>query len=91
MLSYSTQIVICDSVRETIRQILIKSSQLSTKLKAGSVPTTDSILRAVSLLPNMSTEDQLKAFIIKRVLADLRLTESQKEQLNLTIQKQGMQ
>jgi hypothetical protein len=91
MLSYSTQIVICDSVRETIRQILIKSSQLSTKLKAGSVPTTDSILRAVSLLPNMSTEDQLKSFIIKRVLADLRLTESQKEQLNLTIQKQGMQ
>jgi hypothetical protein len=85
MLSYSTQIVICDSIRETIRQTLSKSSQLSTKLKASSVPTTDSILRAVSLLPNMNTEDQLKAFIIKRVLTDLRLTESQKEQLNLTV------
>jgi Tfp pilus assembly PilM family ATPase len=85
MLSYSTQIVICDSIRETIRQALNKSSQLSTKLKASSVPTTDSILRSVSLLSNMNTEDQLKAFIIKRVLTDLRLTESQKEQLNLTV------
>jgi hypothetical protein len=85
MLSYSIQIVICDSIRETIRQILIKSSQLSTKLKAGSVPSTDSILRGVSLLPNVNTEEELKEFIIKRVLTDLQLTESQKEQLNLSI------
>jgi hypothetical protein len=85
MLSYSTQIVICDSIRETIKQILIKSNQLSTKLKASSVPTTDSILRAASLLPNVNTEEELKEFIIEHILTALRLTESQKEQLNLTI------
>jgi len=50
ILSYATQIVICDSIRETIRQILIKSNQLSTKLKASSVPITDSILRTVTSL-----------------------------------------
>lgn len=49
MLSYSTQIVICDSIRETMRQALIKNSQLSIKLKVSSVPITDSILSAVSL------------------------------------------
>jgi hypothetical protein len=91
MLRYSKQIAICDSIRETIKQILIKSNQLSIKLKASSVPTTDSILRAVSSLPNMNTEEDLKEFIIKRILTDLRLTESQKEQLNLTIQKQDVQ
>jgi hypothetical protein len=85
MLSYSAQIVICDSIRETIKQILIKSNQLNTKLKASSVPTTDSILRAVSLLPDMNTEEELKEFIIEHILTALRLTESQKEQLNLTI------
>ena len=85
MLSYATQIVICDSIRETIRQTLIKSNQLSTKLKAGSVPSTDNILRAVSLSPNVNTEEELKELIIERILTALRLTESQKEQLNLTI------
>ena len=81
MLSYSRQIVICQSVREMIRQALIKSSQPSTKFKASSIPTTDSILRAVSLLPNVNTEEELKEFMVERILTDLRLTESQKEQL----------
>ena len=84
MLSYTTQIVMCDSVREMIRQTLVESTQLRIKLKASSIPTTDSILRAVSLFPSINTEEELKAFIIKRIVADLRLSESQKEQLNLT-------
>jgi hypothetical protein len=78
------QVAVCNSVREMIRQVLIKSSQPSTKFKASSIPTTDSILRAVSLLPNVNTEEELKEFIVKCILADLRLSESQKEQLNLT-------
>ena len=84
MLSYSTQVVICESVREMIKQALIKSSQQSTKYKASSIPTTDSILRAVSLLPNVNSEDQLKEFMVECILTDLRLTKTQKEQLNLT-------
>ena len=67
-----------------IKQALIKSTQLRMKLKASSIPTTDGILRAVSLLPNVNTEEELKEFIINRILTDLGLTESQKEQLNLT-------
>ena len=49
MISYSTQIVICESGREMMRQALTKNSQLSIKFKVSSVPTTDSILSAVSL------------------------------------------
>ncbi len=84
MLSYTRQIALCESVRETVKQALVKSSQLSTKLKAGSIPTTDSILRAVSLFPNINTDEELKEFIIKRIVTYLRLTEDEKEQLSLT-------
>ena len=83
MLSYPRQIALCEKVRETIKQALLKSSQLSTKLKASSIPTTDSILRAVSISKNVDTEEQLKGFVLKYILADLRLTEDQTELLNL--------
>ncbi len=83
MLSYTRQIALCESVRETVKQALVESNQLSTKLKAGSIPTTDSILRAVSLFPTINTDEELKEFIIKHIIADLRLTEDEKEQLNL--------
>ena len=83
MLSYPRQIALCESVRETIKQALIKSSQLSTKLKTSSIPTTDSILRAVSISKNVDTEEQLKEFMLKYILADLRLTEDQTELLSL--------
>ena len=83
MLSYPRQIALCEKVRETIKQALLKSSQLSTKLKASSVPTTDSILRAGSLFPNINTDEELKEFMLKYILADLRLTEDQTESLSL--------
>lgn len=83
MLSYTRQIALCESVRETVKQALVESNQLSTKLKAGSIPTTDSILRAVSLFPAINTDEELKEFIIKHIIADLRLTEDEMEQLNL--------
>ena len=83
MLSYPRQIALCEQVRETIKQALLKSSQLSTKLKTSSIPTTDSILRAVSISKNVDTEEQLKGFVLKYILADLRLTEDQTELLNL--------
>ncbi len=85
MLNYSRQIVICGSVREAIKQALARSSQLSTKLKAGSIPTTDSILRAVSLFPGINNEEELKEFITKRIVSEIRLTESEKEKIDLTL------
>ncbi len=85
MLNYTRQIALCESVRETVRQTLARSSQLSVKLKTGSIPTTDSILRAVSLFPGINTEEELKEFIIKRIVADLRLTDSDVEKIDLTM------
>jgi len=84
MLGYLRQIAICESVRETIRQALVKSDNWQTRLKAGNLPTADYILRAVSLLPDLDTEERLKTFIIKHVLDSLRVTEIEKEQLNLS-------
>ena len=85
MLSYSRQIALSESVRETIKRALARSSQLSTKLKTSSIHTTDSIPRAVSLFPNVNTEEELKEFIIKRIVTDLRLTESDEEKIDLTM------
>ena len=85
MLSYPRQIALSESVRETIKRALARSSQLSTKLKTSSIHTTDSIPRAVSLFPNVNTEEELKEFIIKRIATDLRLTESDEEKIDLTM------
>jgi hypothetical protein len=85
MLNYSRQIVICGSIRETIKQALMKSGQLSTKLKTGSIFSTDSILRAVSLFPRINNGEELKEFIAKRIASDLRLTESEREKIGPTI------
>ena len=82
VLSYSRQMVICESVREIIRETLVTSSQLPIKLKTSGIPTTDGILRAVSVLPKMNTEEQLRMFIIDHVLAALRLTENEKERVS---------
>ncbi len=87
MLSYSKQTIVCESIREMIRQALLKSRQLPTRLKAASVPSTDSILRAVSTSSNADTEESLKDFIVDYVLATLRFTEVQREDLNLNGQK----
>jgi hypothetical protein len=87
VLSYSRQMVICESVREMIKQALVKSNDWHITVKASLIPTTDSILRAASALPNLDTEEQLKDFIIDHVSVNLRLTEAEKEHLNLTSQK----
>ena len=61
-----------------------KNDNWHTRLKASNLPTADYILRAVSLLPDLDTEERLKTFIIKHVLDSLRVTEIEKEQLNLS-------
>jgi len=85
MLSYPRQIALCEQVRETIKQALLKSSQLSTKLKTSSIPTTDSILRAVSISNTWIPKNSWKSFVLKYILADLRLTESEEETIDVTL------
>jgi hypothetical protein len=83
MLSYVRQVVICESVRETIKRALAHSDDMDVRLKASQIPTTDGILRAVSLSQNVNTEEGLKDFLIEHALGSLRLTASQREDLEL--------
>jgi len=83
MLSYTRQVAICGSVRKTIEQTLAQGNDMSLRAKVSSIPTTESVLRAVSVLSNISTEEELKDFIVKHILSSLRLTETQREYLRL--------
>ena len=83
MLSYTRQVAICGSVRKTIEQTLMQSNDMGLRAKISSIPTTESVLRAVSVLSNINTEDELKDFIVKHIVSNLRLTETQQEYLKL--------
>ncbi len=83
MLSYSRQVVICGSVRKTLEQTIAQSSDIGLRAKINGIPTTESVLRAVSLFSNINTEEELRDFIIKHIVSSLRLTESQQEYLHL--------
>jgi hypothetical protein len=80
MLGYLRQVAICKSVLETIRQSLVRNNDWHLKLKLSSIPATESILRAVSALPDLGTEEKLKDFITDYVIDSLHLTTIQKEQ-----------
>ena len=83
MFSYFAQVAICESVRETIKRALVRSDDVEVRLKANFIADTDSILRVVSLSPGVDTEERLKDFIMKAILAGLRLTAIQREHLSL--------
>jgi hypothetical protein len=81
--SYVRQVAICESVRETIKRAFAQSDDVNVRLKANNITTTESVLRAVSLLPSLDTEEKLKDFIIEHLLSSLRLTVIQREHLGL--------
>ena len=83
MIGYVRQVAIGNSVLETIKQTLAQSNEMGVRAKIVNIPTTESVLRAVSLHPSLNTEDKLKDFITDHFLASLRLTEIQKEHLGL--------
>lgn len=64
-----------------IKQALGKSDEWHTKLKASDMPTTESILRAVSVLSSVDSEEQLEDFIIEFILGSLHITTVRKEDL----------
>lgn len=67
MISYSRQVSICESVRERIKQALHQSDDVNLRLKANDIPTCDSILRTVSVSPNINIEDTLNDFILEHI------------------------
>jgi hypothetical protein len=83
VVSYLRQVAICEPIRGTIKQALSRSDDVGVRLIANTVPTNESVLRAVSLNPGLDTEDKLKDFMFEYILGGLRLTERQREQLSL--------
>ena len=83
MISYVRQVPICNSVREMIKQTLAQSNDTGVRANINDIPTIESVLRAVSVRPDIDTEEKLKDFTIEHILSSLRLTEMQKERLGL--------
>jgi hypothetical protein len=84
MISYVRQIAICGPVLEMIKRAVTESDDAGIRAKIVHIPTKESVLRAVSLLPSLDTEEKLKEFITNHVLVSLQLSEIQREHLNLT-------
>lgn len=87
MISYLRQVTICESLRKMIKKGLSQGDDMGIRLKANDIPLNESILRGVSLLPTLDTEEKLKDHIIEQMLGSLRLTAAQKERLNLNPQE----
>ena len=83
MLNYLRQVEICGPVMEVIRRAITQSDDAGIRASIVHMPTKESVLRAVSVLQHIDTEEKLKDFIIEHVLSVLRLTEIQREHLNL--------
>ena len=83
MFSYVRQVAICESVRERIKRAFAQSDDVKVRLKANNITATESVLRAVSLLPSLDTEEKLKDFMVEHILSSLRLTPIQREHFNL--------
>ena len=83
MLSYVDQVAICGSVRKTIERAVARSNDMGIRAKINNIPTTESVLRAVSVRPDIDSEEKLKDFTIEHILSNLRLTEIQREHLGL--------
>ncbi len=80
MISYVRQVPICRSVLKAIEESLAQSGDASFRAKISDIPTIESVLRAVSLYQNLNTDEELRAFMIKHILSDLRLTKDQQQQ-----------
>jgi hypothetical protein len=83
VISYLRQVAICELVRETIKRALAQNDDVGVRLAVNNIDTTESVLRAVSLLPSLDTEEKLKDFIIEQMLRSLLLTADQRERLDL--------
>ena len=83
MISYVRQVDICELIRETIKRALLPGNDMSMRQKVNDIPTTESILRVVSLYPKLDTEETLNEFITNHIINSLRLTATQREQLAL--------
>ena len=78
MVSYVRQVAVCEPVRKAIARVMNESQDPALKMKTYTIPSTDSVLRAISLSPHIDDEHTLKSAITDHILSVLRLTEDQK-------------
>ena len=85
MISYTKQVSVCNSVLEIIKQTFNRSPDPAVRIKTGNVPSTDSILRAISLSPHIEDEQTLRQAIVEHILNALRLTEEQRVDIRSSV------
>jgi hypothetical protein len=90
MISYARQTAVCNAVRETVKQAFEQIGYRTLGSKTGDIPTTDSVLRAISLSPNIDTEQTLKQVITEYIIAALRLTEGPEGRLQITHRRNSL-
>jgi hypothetical protein len=83
VISYLRQVAICGPVLEMIKRTVVQSNDIGITAKVTHISTTESVLRAVSVLPNIDTEEKLRDFAIEHALSNLHLTEIERERLTL--------
>jgi hypothetical protein len=83
MIAYVRQVALCESVRERIRQALEHIDDMEVRRKALDIPTTDSILRAASVHPEILTEEGFTDFVAVHMLDSLHLAPVHREQINV--------
>lgn len=91
MMSYVRQVPICQAVRRTIEKSFAESGDPAFRAKISNIPPVESILRAVSLYPNLNTEEELRAFMVRHILSDLRLTKDQQQRFTIHSDTSGEQ
>jgi hypothetical protein len=84
MISYVRQIAVCEPVLEMIKRAIAQSNDAGIRAKIIHFPTKESVLRTVSVHPEIDTEEKLRDFTIEYVLSSLQLNETEKERLNLS-------
>ncbi len=81
MISYVKQVSLCSGVRKAIERSLAESGDANVRAKIGKIPPVDSILRVVSLYPNLDTEEGLRAFMVQHIFSELRLSKDEQDQI----------
>ncbi len=85
MINYLRQVALCKSVQEEIKRALTQNVDIGGRLKLNTIPSTESILRAASLRPDIDTEEGFKELVTEHVLESLRLTPIQKEDFRVNM------
>jgi hypothetical protein len=75
--SYQRRAAVCNSVRETIREVFSLSG-LALNPEISNIPSIDTILRATNRFSHIDDGRLLKEAVIEHILSELPLADEQK-------------